>query len=63
MKITEETLIRFQKCETTPEEEVAILDWLDADPENQRQLDSLDFQFNAAVLHIRPDKQDWIWSL
>ena len=25
MKITEETLIRFQKCETTPEEEVAIL--------------------------------------
>ena len=64
MKITEEILIRFQKCETTPEEEVAILDWLDADPENQRQLDSLDFQFNAAVLHVeqpqsenRPSKQ------
>ena len=52
MKITEETLIRFQKCETTPEEEVAILDWLEADPENQKQLDRLDFQFNAAVLHV-----------
>lgn len=52
MKITEEILIRFQKCETTPEEEVAILDWLEADPENQKQLDRLDFQFNAAVLHV-----------
>ena len=59
MKITEETLIRFQKCETTHEEEVAILDWLDADPENQRQLDSLDFQFNAAVLHMeQPQSED-----
>jgi ferric-dicitrate binding protein FerR (iron transport regulator) len=59
MKITEETLIRFQKCETTPEEEVAILDWLDADPENQKQLDSLDFQFNAAVLHMeQPQSED-----
>ena len=59
MKITEEILIRFQKCETTPEEEVAILDWLDADPENQRQLDSLDFQFNAAVLHMeQPQSED-----
>lgn len=58
MKITEETLIRFQKCETTPEEEVAILDWLDADPENQRQLDSLDFQFNAAVLHMEQSQSE-----
>ena len=58
MKITEETLIRFQKCETTPEEEVAILDWLDADPENQRQLDSLDFQFNAAVLHVEQPQSE-----
>jgi ferric-dicitrate binding protein FerR (iron transport regulator) len=58
MKITEETLIRFQKCETTPEEEVAILDWLDADPENQKQLDSLDFQFNAAVLHVEQPQSE-----
>ena len=58
MKIREETLIRFQKCETTHEEEVAILDWLDADPENQRQLDSLDFQFNAAVLHMEQPQSE-----
>lgn len=51
MKITEDILIRFLKCETTPEEEVAILDWLDADPENQKTLDNIDFQFNAAILH------------
>lgn len=51
MKITEDILIRFLKCETTPEEEVAILDWLDADPENTKTLDRIDFQFNAAILH------------
>lgn len=51
MKITEDILIRFLKCETTPEEEVAILDWLDADPENQKTMDRIDFQFNAAILH------------
>ena len=49
MKITEDILIRFLKCETTPEEEVAILDWLDADPENIKTLNSIDFQFNAAI--------------
>lgn len=51
MKITEDILIRFLKCETTSEEEVAILDWLDADPENRKTLDRIDFQFNAAILH------------
>ena len=58
MKITENLLIRFLKCETTPEEEVAILDWLDADPENIKTLDRIDFQFNATVLHseIQKDK-------
>lgn len=51
MKITEDILIRFLKCETTAEEEVAILDWLDADPENIKTLNRIDFQFNAAILH------------
>ena len=51
MKITEDILIRFLKCETTQDEEVAILDWLDADPENIKTLNSIDFQFNAAILH------------
>ena len=51
MKITEDILIRFLKCETTQDEEVVILDWLDADPENIKTLNSIDFQFNAAILH------------
>lgn len=51
MKITDELLIRFMKCETSPEEELAILDWLDSDSENIKRFDSLEFQFNAATLH------------
>lgn len=58
MKITENLLIRFLKCETTPEEEVAILDWLDADPENIKTLDRIDFQFNATVLHSEIQKDN-----
>lgn len=58
MKITENLLIRFLKCETTSEEEVAILDWLDADPENIKTLDHIDFQFNATVLHSEIKKED-----
>ena len=58
MKITENLLIRFLKCETTSEEEVAILDWLDADPENIKTLDRIDFQFNATVLHSEIQKDN-----
>ena len=58
MKITEEILIRFQRCETTPEEEVAILSWLESDPEHRKQLDRLDFEFNAAVLHMEQPQSE-----
>ena len=58
MKITENLLIRFLKCETTQDEEVAILDWLDADPENIKTLDRIDFQFNATVLHSEIQKDN-----
>lgn len=47
----QEKLIRFLRCRTTPEEEHEILDWLDADPENRRELESLDFLFASAVLN------------
>lgn len=57
MKITEDLLLGFLKCETSPEEELAILDWLDADPEHIKMLDKLDFQFNATVLHAHQDCQ------
>jgi ferric-dicitrate binding protein FerR (iron transport regulator) len=52
MKITEEVLIRFLECRTTPDEEIEILDWLDADPSNQKLLDKLDFEFSASILNI-----------
>lgn len=32
--MTEETLYRYFKCETTPDEEQFLADWLDADPTN-----------------------------
>lgn len=32
--MTEETLYRYFKCETTPDEEQFLADWLDADPAN-----------------------------
>ena len=38
-------------CRTTPEQEKAVLDGLDASPENRREMDSLDETFNAMVLH------------
>lgn len=57
MNITENLLLRFLKCETSSEEELAILDWLDADPENIKALDKLDFQFNATVMHAHQTQQ------
>ena len=44
-------LIDYMLCRTTPEQEKAVLDWLDASPENRREMDSLDETFNAMVLH------------
>ncbi len=41
MKITEDLLLGFLKCETSPEEELAILDWLDTDPEHIKMLESM----------------------
>ena len=44
-------LIDYMLCRTTPEQEKAVLDWLDASPENRREMDLLDETFNAMVLH------------
>lgn len=57
MNITEDLLLRYLKCETSPEEELAILDWLDADPENIKMMDKLDFQFNLTVMHAHQPQQ------
>ena len=39
------------KCEATPEEESAVLAWLEADPGHRREMDRLDAVYNATVLH------------
>lgn len=47
-----EILIRFLQCDTTPDEERAVVEWLEADAENKREMDRLDEVFCAAVLHV-----------
>ncbi|MBB4037746.1 ferric-dicitrate binding protein FerR (iron transport regulator) [Dysgonomonas hofstadii] len=45
-----ELLLRFLKCETTPEEEKLLIDWLDADPENQKELDAMQLMMEGLAL-------------
>lgn len=49
-----EILLKFLKCETSAEEEAAVLEWLEASPEHRDELNRLDELFNAVVLHA-PD--------
>lgn len=44
-------LIDYMLCRTTPQQEKAVLDWLDESEKNRREMDSLDETFNAMVLH------------
>ncbi len=46
-----ELLIDYMLCRTTPQQEKAVLDWLDESEENRREMDALDETFNAIVLH------------
>lgn len=45
-----ELLIKFLRCETSPEEEVLIADWLDADSENQKELDTMQLLMEGLAL-------------
>lgn len=47
--MNEKILYRFITCNATQEEEKAVLDWLDADPDNRRELDRLDALFAAGL--------------
>lgn len=49
-----ETLLKFLKCETSAEEETAVLEWLEASPRHREELNGLDAAFSALVLHA-PD--------
>lgn len=46
----DQLLQKYQRNETSIEELVEVLDWLDADPENQRYLDRLDCISNLNIL-------------
>lgn len=46
-----ELLLRFLKCETTPEEEKHLIDWLDADPEHRKELDTMQMIMEGLVLN------------
>ncbi len=49
-----ETLLKYLKCETSAEEEKAVLDWLDEDEAHRRELDALSVIFSAMVLNMPP---------
>lgn len=46
-----EILLKFLKCEATPEEERTVLDWLEASPAHRTEMNRMDETFNALVLH------------
>jgi len=46
-----ELLIKFLKCETTPEEETLLADWLDADPEHRKELDTMQLIMEGMALN------------
>lgn len=52
--MNKETLLKYLKCETSAEEEKAVLDWLDEDEAHRRELDSLSMVFSAMVLNLPP---------
>lgn len=52
-----ELLIKFLKCETTPEEERLLVDWLESDPEHRKELDSMQLIMEGMAL-CAPELQD-----
>lgn len=46
----DELLYRFLRCDATPEEERRVLDWIDADIENRRRMDSLQLTFEGLAI-------------
>lgn len=54
-------LLKFLKCETSPEEETLLVDWLDAAPEHRKELNTMQMimegmALNAPVLKSKSEK-------
>lgn len=53
MSIDNEMILRFQQCQTTPEEEAALMDYLSESEEHRRRFDRANFLFCAGALHVK----------
>ena len=51
MEIDNGLILKYQRCETTPEEEDLLLDYLDESEEHRKRLDEANFLYCAGVLH------------
>lgn len=51
MEISNEMILKYQRCETTPEEERLLLDYLDESEAHRRRLDRENFLFCAGILN------------
>lgn len=45
-----ETLYRYVKCQASPDEELAVLEWLDRDPAHERLLSEIQHQYDLVAL-------------
>lgn len=53
-----ELLNKYIKGQTSEREEQTVMEWLDADPENRKELNALWFVQNAAIVHApRPERK------
>lgn len=46
-----ELLLKYLKCETSQDEEILLSEWLDADPENQKELDAMQLMMEGLALY------------
>ena len=51
MEINDNLILRFQRCESTREEEEALLDWLDESQDHRERMDRANLLFCASVLN------------
>ena len=51
MDIDNEIILKFQRCQTNPEEEALLMDYLAESEEHRRQFDRANFLFCASVMH------------
>ncbi len=61
-------ILKYQRCEASPQEEEQVLDYLEQSEEHRREMDRANFLFCAALLNGRPRKartlrSRWYWGM